>query len=118
VVERAGSATEFSPEWLKGQLSQLLPQFPNAAVCVAFSGGADSTALLAALAAAPARPARLRAIYVDHQLQCGLAGLGAALPQGSAVARRAAASPACACGTRARAVAGSGGTGGALWALW
>ncbi len=76
MVERAGSATEFSPEWLKGQLSQLLPQFPNAAVCVAFSGGADSTALLAALAAAPARPARLRAIYVDHQLHADSRGWG------------------------------------------
>jgi tRNA(Ile)-lysidine synthase len=69
VVERAASATKFSPEWLGRQLSQLLPQFPHTSVCVAFSGGADSTALLAALAAAPARPARLRAIYVDHQLQ-------------------------------------------------
>jgi tRNA(Ile)-lysidine synthase len=69
VVGRAASATKFSPEWLGRQLSQLLPQFPDTSVCVAFSGGADSTALLAALAAAPARPARLRAIYVDHQLQ-------------------------------------------------
>jgi tRNA(Ile)-lysidine synthase len=69
VVGRAASATKFSPEWLGRQLSQLLPQFPDTSVCVAFSGGADSTALLAALAAAPARPTRLRAIYVDHQLQ-------------------------------------------------
>lgn len=73
---RAGSATQFSPGWLKGQLSQLLPQFPNAAVCVAFSGGADSTALLAALAAPPARPTRLRAIYVDHQLHPDSRGWG------------------------------------------
>jgi tRNA(Ile)-lysidine synthase len=63
-----GSATEFSPEWLKGQLSQLLPEFPRVALCVAFSGGADSTALLAAVAALTPGPARLRALYVDHQL--------------------------------------------------
>jgi len=63
---RAGAGT-FSPGWLKGQLAQLLPEFPRAAVCVAFSGGADSTALLAAVAAL--KPAQLRAIYVDHQLQ-------------------------------------------------
>lgn len=69
MVGRAASATKFSPEWLGRRLWQLLPQFPHTSVCVAFSGGADSTALLAALAAAPARPARLRAIYVDHQLQ-------------------------------------------------
>jgi tRNA(Ile)-lysidine synthase len=43
---------------------------------VAFSGGADSTALLAALAAPPARPARLRAIYVDHQLHPDSRGWG------------------------------------------
>lgn len=74
--ERAGSATQFSPEWLKRQLSQLLPPFPDLDVCVAFSGGADSTALLAALAAMPARPARLRAIYVDHQLHPESRGWG------------------------------------------
>jgi len=69
VVERAGSATKFSPGWLGRRLTQLLPDFPRLAVCVAFSGGADSTALLAAVAALRMRPARLRAIYVDHQLQ-------------------------------------------------
>jgi tRNA(Ile)-lysidine synthase len=58
----------FSPEWLKSQLARLLPEFPDLALCVAFSGGADSTALLAAVAALTPRPARLRAIYVDHQL--------------------------------------------------
>lgn len=63
-----GSATSFGPEWLKGQLTQLLPEFPRAALCVAFSGGADSTALLAAVAALTPGPARLRALYVDHQL--------------------------------------------------
>jgi tRNA(Ile)-lysidine synthase len=70
---RAG-AGRFSPGWLKGRLAQLLPEFPRAAVCVAFSGGADSTALLAALAAL--KPAHLRAIYVDHQLHADSARWG------------------------------------------
>jgi tRNA(Ile)-lysidine synthase len=37
-------------------------------VCVAFSGGADSTALLAALAQLKRPPLRLRAVHVDHRL--------------------------------------------------
>jgi tRNA(Ile)-lysidine synthase len=36
---------------------------------VAFSGGADSTALLGLLAAAPATRKRLRALHIDHGLQ-------------------------------------------------
>jgi tRNA(Ile)-lysidine synthase len=72
----------FGPEWLRAQLSTLVPAFPDVSLCVAFSGGADSTALLAALAKrqrgtstsqAPAsqRPAslRLRALHVDHGLR-------------------------------------------------
>lgn len=67
-------------------LAALLPDHPRAALCVAFSGGLDSTALLAALAArlrrrGAARPGhglsgsarreglRLRAIHVDHRLR-------------------------------------------------
>ena len=38
-------------------------------LCVAFSGGLDSTALLAALARMPRRPRKLRALHVDHGLQ-------------------------------------------------
>ena len=45
------AAASFGPRWLERRLAQLLPQFPDLALCVAFSGGADSTALLAALAA-------------------------------------------------------------------
>ncbi|MBD8898080.1 tRNA lysidine(34) synthetase TilS [Rhodanobacter sp. DHG33] len=42
---------------------------PEAALCVAFSGGPDSTALLHALAQLPAARARgLRALHIDHGL--------------------------------------------------
>ncbi|HET7331906.1 tRNA lysidine(34) synthetase TilS [Dyella sp.] len=43
---------------------------PEGALCVAYSGGPDSTALLHALAHSPAARARgLRALHVDHGLQ-------------------------------------------------
>jgi tRNA(Ile)-lysidine synthase len=76
VVGRRGTPTRFGPAWLGRQLSQLLPGFPARALCVAFSGGADSTALLAALAALAPRPTRLRAVYVDHRLQPQAAAWG------------------------------------------
>jgi tRNA(Ile)-lysidine synthase len=42
---------------------------PDGALCVAFSGGADSTALLHALSTLPAARARgLRALHIDHGL--------------------------------------------------
>ena len=78
------AAGKFGPEWLWAQLSTLLAAFPDVSLCVAFSGGVDSTALLAALAKkqcgtgystsrAPVsqRPAspRLRALHVDHGLR-------------------------------------------------
>lgn len=69
----------FGPSWLEAQLARLAP----AAVrgwCVAWSGGADSTALLSALVAlrdaalaAGKRPLPLRAIHIDHQLQAAAA---------------------------------------------
>jgi tRNA(Ile)-lysidine synthase len=59
----------FGPRWLQQRLAQLLPQFPHLPLCVAFSGGLDSTALLTALARMPARPRQLRALHVDHGLQ-------------------------------------------------
>ncbi|HTY49000.1 MAG TPA: tRNA lysidine(34) synthetase TilS [Steroidobacteraceae bacterium] len=58
----------FSSRWLAAQLAALHPGFARAQLCVAFSGGADSTALLAALAARRATRSRLRAVYVDHGL--------------------------------------------------
>ncbi|MGH8301791.1 MAG: tRNA lysidine(34) synthetase TilS [Steroidobacteraceae bacterium] len=67
--------SRFGPEWLREHLAHLLPGFPDAALCVALSGGIDSTALLAALA--PLRTdgrrkgapgLRLRALHIDHGL--------------------------------------------------
>ena len=66
-ARRSGSS--FGPRWLERQLTELLPQFPAVELCVAFSGGADSTALLAALAALQRPPLELRALHVDHGLQ-------------------------------------------------
>ena len=51
------------------RLAALLPEFPAVSLCVAFSGGLDSTVLLAALAALPKVRPRLRALHVDHGLQ-------------------------------------------------
>jgi tRNA(Ile)-lysidine synthase len=58
----------FGPDWLRARLAQLLPGFPDLAVCVALSGGVDSTALLAALAELRCEELRLRAVHVDHGL--------------------------------------------------
>jgi len=64
----APASQQFGARWLARRLAQLLPDFPAVELCVAFSGGADSTALLAALTQLP-RPARaLRAVHVDHGL--------------------------------------------------
>jgi tRNA(Ile)-lysidine synthase len=59
---------EFGPGWLRERLTDLLPGFPDVAICVALSGGVDSTALLAALAAARSDGLRLRALHIDHGL--------------------------------------------------
>ena len=61
----------FGPEWLLERLAQLLPGFPEVSVCVALSGGVDSTALLAALSGARAQGLRVRAAHVDHRLHPG-----------------------------------------------
>ncbi|MFK2877122.1 tRNA lysidine(34) synthetase TilS [Rhodanobacter hydrolyticus] len=54
---------------LSGHLRTALTDLPGAALCVAYSGGPDSTALLHALAQLPAARARgLRALHVDHGL--------------------------------------------------
>ena len=54
------------PAWVYSQLLRLHPPASSAALCVAFSGGEDSTALLAMLA--PLAPGRLRAVHIDHGL--------------------------------------------------
>ena len=50
------------------RLADLLQSVPATRLCVALSGGPDSVALLAALAALPA-PLPLRALHVNHHLQ-------------------------------------------------
>jgi len=59
---------EFGARWLGRHFAGLLPDFPERELCVAFSGGADSTALLAALAELKDRVRALRAVHVDHGL--------------------------------------------------
>src|SRR6202043_1274552 len=56
----------FGTQWLVSRLAQLLPGFPDVRLVVALSGGVDSTALLAALAAQRAEGLRVRAVHVNH----------------------------------------------------
>jgi tRNA(Ile)-lysidine synthase len=59
----------FSPTWLIAQLRALIGPLRGRSLCVAYSGGLDSTSLLAALVAARARAGfRLRALHIDHGL--------------------------------------------------
>jgi tRNA(Ile)-lysidine synthase len=57
-----------SPAWVYAQLLKLYPLAAAAPLCVAFSGGDDSTALLTLLAELPTVRARLRALHIDHGL--------------------------------------------------
>ena len=60
---------------LPARLRQALRDTATGALCVAFSGGPDSSALLHALAALPQARARgLRALHVDHGLHPASAG--------------------------------------------
>jgi tRNA(Ile)-lysidine synthase len=68
VRARSKSRGEFGPAWLRERLTHLLPGFPDVAICVALSGGLDSTALLAALAEARSDGFRVRALHIDHGL--------------------------------------------------
>jgi tRNA(Ile)-lysidine synthase len=63
------SAEKFKVSWLLAQLRALIGPLRDARLCVAYSGGLDSTTLLLALARARARAGfRLRALHVDHGL--------------------------------------------------
>jgi tRNA(Ile)-lysidine synthase len=64
-------APSFSPETLAASLAELIPSYPDAALCVALSGGVDSVALLHAAHALVSTEShlRLRALHVDHGLQ-------------------------------------------------
>ena len=66
---RPREPANFTPAWLAARLGALVPQFPRVSACVAFSGGADSTALLAALARVRRAGLKVRAVHVDHQLR-------------------------------------------------
>jgi len=61
----------FGPDLLARSLRELIPGYPDASLCIAFSGGVDSAALLhAAVELARAEPRlELRAIHVNHGLQ-------------------------------------------------
>ncbi len=60
----------FAARWLAARLHALIGPLHGTRLCVAFSGGADSTALLAALAQLRRRESfTLRALHVDHGLQ-------------------------------------------------
>jgi tRNA(Ile)-lysidine synthase len=69
----------FSAAWLAGRLRVLIGRLRGAQLCVAYSGGADSTALLAALAALRTRSGfAVRALHVNHQLHAGAAAMATA----------------------------------------
>jgi tRNA(Ile)-lysidine synthase len=94
VTRRAAAATaeatrrceRFDPDWLGARLRTLLGSLAGQRVCVAFSGGVDSTALLHALVALRRRQRfGLRALHVDHRLQAASAGWARAA---AALARR------------------------------
>lgn len=62
------AARDFGQRWLFARLSRLLCCFPDVSLCVALSGGVDSSALLTALATPRRARPRLRAVHIDHGL--------------------------------------------------
>ncbi len=56
------------PGLIYSRLLAIHPPAASARLCVAFSGGADSTALLGLLAELPQVKGRLRALHIDHGL--------------------------------------------------
>jgi tRNA(Ile)-lysidine synthase len=68
--DAASSPARFNPSWLRAQLRALIGPLRGRRLCLAYSGGLDSTALLCALAALKTRQHfHLRALHVNHQLQ-------------------------------------------------
>lgn len=64
----AASSLDFDAVGLCGALSDAVPDVGSRGICVAYSGGLDSTALLAAAAEADMLRERLRAVHVHHGL--------------------------------------------------
>ena len=63
------SRPRFTPAWLRARLRALAGPLRGAHFCVAYSGGLDSTVLLAALASLREHDGfQLRALHVDHGL--------------------------------------------------
>ena len=60
--------SSFSSSWLTQRIAELLPAYPDLALCVALSGGVDSVVLLGALSASRSKKTRLRAVHVRHGL--------------------------------------------------
>ncbi len=84
-----GSQHVFTPHRLAASLDLVLAAVPAASharspgLCIALSGGLDSTVLLVALAQlanAGSHAARLRAIHVDHSVACRFRAVGARVP--------------------------------------
>ena len=67
---RAPAPERFTTRWLASRLRSMVGPLRGQRLCLAFSGGLDSSVLLAALAALRAREGFiLRALHVDHGLQ-------------------------------------------------
>ena len=85
---RASAAAAFAAPWLAARLRELIGPLRGVRLCVAFSGGADSTALLAALAALRTRHGlRLRAAHVNHHLHEQAAAMARAARRGARTLR-------------------------------
>lgn len=65
-MARRATRDGFGQHWLFERLAHLLPDFPAVSLCVALSGGVDSSALLTALATPRRQRPGLRAVHVDH----------------------------------------------------